>query len=248
LITANGYADASQLAASTAKDAAQPLSPTQVKEVQQVINDYLLNNPKLIGQVIQKLQLQQRQEMQSKTIQAIHANKGELFDSITSPSVGNPNSAVTIVEFSDYQCPNCKEMSKTLKNVIEQDKNLKVVFKEFPIFPGSAYAAQAALAANMQGKYLELRNALMADKNPLTKDDVLETAKRVGLSLNKLEKDMQSQAVKDELKQNLDLAQKLDLPGTPALIIQSNTDKDKTYFIPGQVSLQMLQNLIKKAS
>lgn len=227
---------------------AQSFNPAQVKEIQSIVHDYLLQDPQLMVQVFQKLQQQQHQNMEQKALNAIHANAKTLFNSPTSPVIGNKNGSVTLVEFFDYQCPHCKEMAKVVEDYAKQDKNLRIVFKEFPIFPGSVYASQAALAANMQGKYFEFHNALMADKNPLTKADVLATAKKIGLDIAKMKKDMNSDAIKTELKQNVDLAQKLGLAGTPAFVVQSNTDKDKTFFVPGQVSMQVLQNLIKKAS
>ena len=229
-------------------DPTKNFNPDQVREIQKIVHDYLLQDPQLMVQVLQKLQDQQHQTMEKNTLKAIHANSKELFDSTTSPVIGNKNGSVTMVEFFDYQCPHCKEMAKVVEDYTKQDKNLKIIFKEFPIFPGSTYAAQAALAANMQGKYFELHNALMAEKNPLTEESVLAAAKRVGLNIAKMKKDMESDSVKNELKQNLELAEKLGLAGTPAFVIQSNADKDKTFFVPGQVSMQKLQDLIKKAA
>lgn len=246
---------AAALLISTGANAAKPaaststnLSPAQVQQIQQVIHDYLLQNPQLMVQVFQKLQMQQQAQMQQKAKLSIQANSKALYNDPNSPVIGNTTGAVTLVEFFDYQCPHCKEMASIVSNLVTQDKNLKVVFKEFPIFPGSMYAAQAALAAQLQGKYWQLHNALMAANNPLTQSGVLAAAQSVGLDVAQLQKDMNSDTIKNELQQNEQLAEKLGLQGTPAFIVQSNNDKTKTFFVPGQVDAATLQQLIQKVS
>lgn len=232
----------------TATAAATEFNPGQVQQIQQVVHDYLLQNPQLMVQIFQKLQTQQQADMQQHAIKAIQANAATIFNDANSPVAGNAKGTVTLVEFFDYQCPHCKEMATVISGLVNQDKNLKVVFKEFPIFPGSMYAAQAALAAQLQGKYWPFHNALMAANNPLQKNDVLAAASKVGLDVTQLEKDIGSATIQSELQQNEQLADKLGLAGTPAFIIQSNNDKTKTFFVPGQVGASDLQQLIKKAS
>lgn len=232
----------------TASTTTTALNPEQVQQIQQVVHDYLLQNPQLMVQVFQKLQMQQQADMQQHAIKSIQANANALFNDANSPVAGNANGTVTLVEFFDYQCPHCKEMASIISGLVNQDKNLKIVFKEFPIFPGSMYAAQAALAAQLQGKYWPFHNALMAANNPLQKNDVLAAASKVGLDVTQLEKDMSSATIQNELQQNEQLAEKLGLAGTPAFIIQSNSDKTKTFFVPGQVGASDLQQLIQKAS
>ncbi len=224
------------------------LTPTQVQQIQKVVHDYLLQNPQLMVQVFQELQKQQQTQMQQQAIKGIQANANAIFNDPHSPVVGNPNGTVTLVEFFDYQCPHCKTMAASIENLVNQNKNLKVIFKEFPIFPGSGYAAQAALAAQLQGKYWQLHNELMASNNPLTKADILASAKKVGLDVDQLQKDMGSDAIKNELQQNEQLAEKLGLAGTPAFIVQNNADKNKTFFVPGEVNQNSLQQLIQKAN
>lgn len=223
------------------------LNPAQVKQVKQVIHDYLLQNPKLMVEVFRKLQEQQRAKMEKRAITAIHANYKQIFNDRMSPRIGAANGPVTVVEFFDYQCPHCKTMATTLENFMKGNRNVQVVFKEFPIFPGSQYAAMAALASAKQGKYYEFHNALMADKNPLTKNDVLATAKKLGINVAQLEKDMQSKDVKQELQNTIKLAQSIGIAGTPAFIVQNNKVKAKTFFVPGQVSGLILQQLVSKA-
>ena len=86
----------------------------------------------------------------------------QIFRSPADFVAGNPKGDVTMVEFFDYNCGWCKKGFPEVMSLIEKDKNLRVVLKEFPIFGGdSDYAAMAAIAAKKQGKYWELHKALL---------------------------------------------------------------------------------------
>ena len=98
------------------------------------------------------------------------ANADAIFRSPHDYVAGNPEGDVTMVEFFDYNCGWCKKGLPEVVSLIEQDKNLRVVLKEFPIFGGdSDYAAKAALAAKKQGKYWELHTALLGHEGKVTR-------------------------------------------------------------------------------
>lgn len=224
---------------------------TQTQQIETIVHDYLLNNPQVLVEVSQKLQAQQEQQfkkIEENAQKAIPEIAAELFNAATSPVAGNAKGDVTLVEFFDYQCPHCKDASPIINDAIKNDPNLRVVYKEFPIFgQSSTYASKAALAANKQGKYLAFHEALIETQNPLTKEKVMAAAKKVGLSIEQWEKDMDSQAVKDELAANLKLAQKLGIMGTPAFVVgstQNAASKDsKSFFIPGGITGEVVQSL-----
>ena len=219
-------------------------NPNQTKEIQQIIHDYLVKNPQVLIEASQALQQQQMAQMQKTASKAITENARDLFNNSTSPVVGNPNGDVTVVEFMDYQCPHCKEMNPVIDGLIKTDGNLRVVYKELPIFGAtSEFAAKAALASIKQGKYQAFHAALMADQNPLSKDEVLKLAREVGLNTDKLSKDAEDTQISQQLKDNNALAQKLGLMGTPAFIV-GRRDGSKTAFIPGTTNQQSLQQLI----
>lgn len=235
-----------------AKDS-NSFTPDQKKIIEQITHDYLINNPEVLVEVSQKLQEQQENQMkkiEENAQKAIPKLAKELFNDSNSPIIGNPKGNVTIVEFFDYQCPHCKNMSQVVDGIVKKDDKVRVVLKEFPIFGSSSvYASKAALAANKQGKYTQFHDALMETANPLTKEKVLEAAKSVGLNIDQLNKDMESKEVKDELDQNLKLAQKLGIMVTPVFIIGStenaHNEKNKSYFIPGGgISEEVMQNFI----
>lgn len=173
-----------------------------------------------------------------------------LFHSTDSPVAGNPNGDITIVDFFDYQCTHCGELSETLNGLVKKDPNVRIVFKELPILgEESEFATKAALAAQKQHKYLEFHHQLMALGASFTQDQVLNRAKHAGLDMNRLKKDMDSKAVAQEIKANLALSQKLGIHGTPTLVIAKNINDlkgQKIYIIPGALSEGEIKDILHK--
>lgn len=230
-----------------------PMTDAQKKEIEKVVHDYLLSNPEVLLEASQALQAKQQQNMQQQAQSAILDNAEQLFQGKLT-TIGNPKGSVTIVEFFDYQCIHCKKMSPTIDSLIKKDSDLRVIYKEFPIFgKSSEMASRVALAAGMQGKYLPMHEALLKIEKRLDDKLVMDAAKSIGLNMDKLKKDMDSKEVTDILDANRQLAEKLHLMGTPAFIVASTPDgKFKTgtepSFIPGAASEESLQELIKKAA
>ncbi len=154
---------------------------------------------------------------------------------------GNPKGGVSVVEFFDYRCPYCKEAEPSLDKLLTQDHQLRFVYKEFPILgPASVTAAHAALAAQRQGKYQAFHTAMMAARGNINDDTVYQVAGSVGLDVARLKRDMASPEVAEALKANLELADVLEIHGTPAFIIGNKV-------VPGVVDLDALQKMIADA-
>ena len=254
LLTAGALATSLVSPMSMAADTSTtPMTDAQKKEIEKVVHDYLLSNPEVLLEASQALQAKQQQNMQQQAQSAILENADQLFQGKLT-TVGNPKGSVTIVEFFDYQCIHCKKMSPTIDSLVKKDSDLRVIYKEFPIFGKSSdMASRVALAAGMQGKYLPMHEALLKIEKRLDDQLVMDAAKSLGLNMDKLKKDMDSKEVTDILEANRQLAEKLHLMGTPAFIVASTPDgKFKTgtepSFIPGAASEESLQELIKKAA
>lgn len=227
-----------------ANEAAGQLSPEQTKQIQKVVHDYLISNPQVLVEASQALQQQQMGKMQQNAQKGIAENAKDLFDNPNSPVAGNPKGNVTVIEFMDYQCGHCKEMSPIIDQIVKADPEVRVVIKEFPIFgETSEFASKAAIASVKQGKFWPFHLALMKDTNPLSHEEVLKIAKSVGIDTAKLESDMKDPAITDQLKDNFKLAQALGLMGTPALVV-GNQGGTKTAFVPGTTSKSNLEQLI----
>ena len=233
--------------------AADSFNGTQKKSIETIVHDYLIQNPEVLVEASQNLQKKQQEAMAEQAKAAIADHAAQIFGGSAMTTVGNPKGNVTIVEFFDYQCIHCKKMSPVVNELIKKDSNVRVVYKEFPIFgKSSETASKAALAAAMQGKYEAMHDALIGQEKGLTDEMVMNIAKSLGLNMTKFDADMKSKAVTEQLDANRQLAEQLRLMGTPAFIVGSTPagqfkSGSQPAFVPGAISLTSLQDLIKKA-
>jgi protein-disulfide isomerase len=152
--------------------------------------------------------------------QLIARNGSALLNDPHTPVIGDMNADVAIVEFFDYACPYCKALEPRLETFLRTDKRVKLVVKEFPILtPESLPAAKASLASMKQGKYREFHQALMMFKGRLQESAIFDTAKDVGLDVERLRRDMQSPEIADEIIANFNLARAIRVFQTPAFIV-----------------------------
>jgi protein-disulfide isomerase len=203
--------------------AEQSFTDAQKKEIGDIVREYLLANPEILLDVSRELESKQKLAEAQQRESALKANADAIFRSPHDYVAGNPKGDVTMVEFFDYNCGWCKKGLPEVVNLIETDKNLRVVLKEFPIFGGdSDYAAKAAIAAKKQGKYWELHTALLGHEGKVTKQAVDEIAAAQGIDMAKLKADMNSPEVAKVIADNQALAQSLAINGTPAFIIDTH--------------------------
>lgn len=224
-------------------------SGQQKTDIEKIVHNYLVEHPEVLLEASKALQKKQQQVMKQQAEGAIAQNAAALFNS-DSPVTGNAKGDITLVEFFDYQCVHCKHMAPVIKELVNNNKDLRVVYKDFPIFgKGSDFAARAALAAAMQGKYMELHNALIDKKQRLSPSIILQAADSVGINTTKLKADMKSDKISAMVKANMQLAEKLRLMGTPAFVVAKTPNGEfkaggKTYFLPGAASAEALQGVI----
>lgn len=235
-----------------AEDVVKDVTPLQKKQFEKIIHDYLVENPEVLIEASQVLQKRQQEAMQKDSKTAISQHAAELAMGDLAVA-GNKDGDVTLVEFFDYQCIHCKKMEPVVDSLIAKNKDLRVVYKEFPIFgKESELASKVAMAAAMQGKYTKIQHALLKADGRLNEKMIMDIAKEAGLDLAKLKADMESKKVMDTLKENRELAEKIRIMGTPAFVVLS-TPKGKlkpgaeAAFIPGAASESSLQELINKA-
>jgi protein-disulfide isomerase len=226
---------------------ATTFTPAQQAQIQTTVRHYLLNNPQILTEMVQRLQ-------DSKLQQAVGGNVKAFFFAAGSPTAGNPKGDVTLIEFFDYQCPHCKHADPLVTQALAADPGLRVIFKQFPIFGApSEFAARAALAAQQQGKYLAFHTALMNMKGPFKSNtQILDLAKATGLDAAKLQADMNSPAITQEINTNKQLADALNLPGTPAFVIaptpaSASAKLVNVSLIPGDTDLATIKKNIAAA-
>lgn len=138
------------------------------------------------------------------------------------PLLGSTTANVTIVEYFDYNCPFCKALAPVFHPFIESDPAAAVLYKEWPIFGGvSVYAAQAALAASYQGKYLQAHDALISAPRLAENNQVDEALHRAGIDMDRLKKDWAAHraSIDTLLMRNDAEARALGIRGTPGVLV-----------------------------
>ncbi|CAK0767442.1 DsbA family protein [uncultured Gammaproteobacteria bacterium] len=240
LITAAAVFAALPLCVALSAPAAALTDPER-KEIQTLIRETLRANPEIVLEAIQALRSREEANDERGRQTVLKEKRSQIFTDPAAPVIGNPKGDVTLVEFFDYNCGYCKAVFNDIQTLIKADGNLRVVFKELPILsPSSSMAAQAALAAHRQNKYLELHLALMGHRGALGEDTVYRLAGLVGLDVDKLKADMATPAIKDAIEANSKLAEALSIRGTPAFVIGDTV-------VPGAVDLDALKKLIAQA-
>lgn len=221
--------------------ASAEFTPEQHRAIEAIIRDYLTNNPELLLDALQAAEDKIKSEARDKASAALAARRQEIFDDPETPVGGNPQGDVSLVEFFDYRCPYCKQVEPALEALLGADRQLRFVYKEFPVLgPDSVIAAQAALASRKQAKYGVLHRALMGMKGQINEAAVFKAASAAGLDVERLKRDMAAPEIDRILKANLNLAGALDIRGTPGFIIGDR-------IVPGAISLDALKQLIDAA-
>ena len=142
-----------------------------------------------------------------------------------SPALGDPSADVTIVVFTDYQCPICRGTDGALEAARRADPHVRVVYKDWPIFgEASRNAARVALAAQLQGRYGAAHSALMTTRRRLDAAAVREVVAAAGVDLQRLDSDLAAHgaAIDAQLKRHAFEAWSLGIEGTPAYLIGPN--------------------------
>ena len=216
---------------------AQSTGELPVEEVERIVREYLMREPEIIYEAIEELQARRQIAERERQRQAIGELQDEIFENPNDPIIGNPEGDVTLVEFFDYRCGYCRQMGPGMQELVEQDGELRVVMKEFPILgPDSVVAARAALAARMQGDYGSFHFALMEADN-LTPEGVFQLAIDHNLDVTQLEEDMNGEEVAQQIGENIQLAEALGITGTPSFIVGET-------LVPGAASIEQLAQLV----
>jgi protein-disulfide isomerase len=190
-------------------------------EIEQIIKEYLLANPEIIRDALNELQRRQQEAEVAAQTKAITDSKDLLFASAGQVVLGNPNGDVTLVEFFDYNCGYCKRAHADMKKLIADDKNLRIVLKEFPVLgEGSVAAAQVAVRVNMlyPDRYSEFHDKLILSQGQIDGPRALAVVEEMGLDRQKIAAEIDSDAVKATITETYDLANKLSLTGTPSYV------------------------------
>jgi protein-disulfide isomerase len=185
------------------------------------------------GLVSTPLQSQELREVSRAGEKAILAKPGLQM-------TGARNPDLTIVEYFDYNCPYCKKVVPTFKQLLSEDKKLAIFYKDWPVLgESSVYAARCALAAGWQDKYLVAHDALLSGSRLSSNNQIEAILQGAGVDLDKLKKDLASHAgeITALLARNDAEAHALDLDGTPGILVGRQ-------LMPGGADVDFFRKLI----
>jgi protein-disulfide isomerase len=159
------------------------------------------------------------------------------------PVAGNPEGDVTIVEYFDYNCPYCRKLEPELRQVVQDDGKVKLVYKDWPVLgPVSIAAARLALATKYQDKYVAAHDALMSSASRLTESRIRELLAEAGIDVDRAAKDLETsaKAIDAILARNNDQATAFGFRGRPSFIIGK-------FRVPGALTMAQFDQAIADA-
>lgn len=159
------------------------------------------------------------------------------------PALGNPQGDITIVEYFDYQCPYCKKIAPVLDQVLKDDKQVRLVLKDWPILGDpSGYASRLVHATKYQDKYEAAHRALIGRTGKLTEAVIEETLAEAGVDVEKAKADLVTNktAIEALMKRNTEQAQAFGFLGTPGFVVG-------TFRVPGGLTAEQFKMAIADA-
>jgi len=213
----------------------------QQSDFGQQIRDYLMANPEVVRDALLELDRREVAAEEELLKLAIVQNADEIFYSDRDFVTGNPNGDITLVEFYDYNCGFCRRAMSDLMRLLDEDPDLRVVLKEFPVLgPGSVAAAKVSAAAINEEQFFEFHKLLL--QNPGGADGVsaMEIAELSGLDISRIRSESEDPSIMQTLTDTLELAQNLGINGTPTYVVGNQ-------LIIGAVGYEELKQRIAEA-
>ena len=208
------------LTGATAEEPAK--GPISQKQIREIVKEVIKENPKLIHETVVNYLKQAQEKKQEQQLDANFKNRIEDIVSDNNPVEGPKDAPITVIEYTEFQCPYCRKGSETIHKIMETyPKKVRLVFKNNPLkFHAQALpAAKAALAANKQGKFWEYHDLLFKNSSGLTEEMYLKWAQDLGLDIEKFNKDRNSEEIAKQIKDDQAQAAKHKLTGTPMFIV-----------------------------
>ena len=171
------------------------------------------------------------------------AARAEIADDPIAPKLAPEGYDVTIISYSDYQCPFCRKIHPELERLAQEDGKVRIVYRDWPIFgPASEEAARMAIASQGQNKHRQFNDALMRTDGKLSSEKIRAAAAAAGIDFARLERDMETREddIDGVLRRTAMQAAQMGLQGTPAMLVGP-------YMIPGAVDYAGLTRAVAEA-
>lgn len=180
--------------------------------IESLVRAYILEHPEILPEAMQNLQ-------EKGAARQIAAGRDRIEKPFAGAVLGNPQGAVTLVQFTDYACTYCRQSVADLQALIAAHPDLRVVVRELPILSkNSEQAARMALAAARQGRYAAFHDAMFR-ASPPSPQTITAAAAAAGVDRSAADGELQSAAVTAELAGNVAISRELGITGTPAWVV-----------------------------
>lgn len=199
------------------------MSDSEKEDFGAAVREYLMENPEVMIEAMNALE-QRRMAEETKNDAAMIAElQDEIYNDGNSYVGGNPDGDVTVVEFIDYRCGVCRQAFPHVEEVLANDKDVRVIFKDYPILgEESELASRFAIAvkqAEGNEAYKKVHDHFYTMRGNVSEDGLRATAEEMGFDADAIMAAMNSDAVDAVLAANAQLAQQLQISGTPSFII-----------------------------
>lgn len=201
---------------------AESFQEPQRDEIRDIVREYLLDNPEIITEALNVLELRQKQAEETARIGALSSLEEQIFNSNNQVVLGNPDGDVTLVEFFDYNCGFCKRAHQDMIALMESDPNLRVVLKEFPVLgQGSVEAARVSVAVNELApeKYESFHLQLLLSPGQANEAKAMKTATDLGIDAEALKAALKGDRAAETIQEVYTIADALGLTGTPSYVV-----------------------------
>jgi protein-disulfide isomerase len=219
--------------------AAPVISPQLEEQVLEIIR----RHPEVLLESVQAYQQRQQaaqRKAQQDFLQQLQANPRSIVGS--SPTQGAKAGKLVLVEFSDFQCPYCAQSIPGLKQFLAKHPDITLVYKHYPltqIHAEALPAAQAAWAAHQQGQFWAYHDALFNQQKSLNAATYRQIAQTLGLDMARFERDRTSPAAAAAIAQDMQLAERLGIGGTPFFVLNGKVAS-------GVAQLSTLEDLLSQ--
>ena len=222
----------------------QDLSAKERDAFRAEVRAYLLDNPEVLMEAISVLEQRQAQQAEVSDRQMVTDNAAALFETSTDLVLGNPNGDITIVEFLDYRCGYCKKAPPEVNALLENDGNIKLIVKEFPILgDASVLASRFAIATHIvagDAAYADVHEALMNAGNNVTEGSLKRLLRGTDVDVDAVMETMNSEEVTKIIVTNRALGQAMQISGTPSFVFETEMLRG---YVPYDRMIQLVTEL-----
>lgn len=211
------------------------------EEIEAVVKEYLTKNPEVIVQSFMVAKQKEQEIAEKESSKNVKTYIKDLVTDANSPVFGNPKGKNILIEYSDYRCGYCRKAAPDIKKLVQENKDLKVIVKNYPILgEESVNLAKVSLAVyKLSPEKFEEFNDGIYEKGISSRAQAIALAGEIGIPAAKLEQEVSKSTYQDIINKNLEIGQKIGINGTPAFIINGE-------LMRGAVGFSAMQAALKK--